>query len=58
MSETERLRIAVMAARDIKAAIDEAREEYGIDVDYPNYVTVDRQTFLWSQLCAAMRMRV
>ncbi len=48
MSETQRLRIAISAAREIKAAIDAVREEYDIQVDYPDSITVDRQTFLWS----------
>ena len=55
MSETERLRTAIQAAREIKQAIDEIREEYGIDADYPGYITVDRQTFMWSQLCGETR---
>lgn len=49
MSETERLRIAIFAARDIKAAIDEVNAR-GVFADYPNSVTVDRQTFMWAQL--------
>jgi hypothetical protein len=48
MSETQRLRIAIRAAREIKAAIDAVRDEYDIQVDYPDSITVDRQTFLWS----------
>jgi hypothetical protein len=49
-AEDRRLLMAKAAAREIKLAIDEIRAEYDIDADYPSAITVDRQTFYWSQL--------
>ena len=50
MSETERLRIAIMAARQIKAAIDEVNESRGCVAEYPDSITVDLQTFLFRSI--------